>query len=137
MDILAYSACLGLVILLGGQPERVGAGIFIIGSIATALVGGGFVQTSTRDALEFGVMAVDIGILLALWALALSSARFWTYWVTGWQLIVVLVHLQMVLAANILPYAYGYASMYLSFPMVVLMMFASASFRLRQVEPTP
>lgn len=135
MDILAYSACLGLVLLLGGQPERVGATIIIFGSLATGVVSDGVLGISTWEHLEIGIMAVDIVVLAALWGIALTSNRFWPYWVTAWQLIAVLVHLQMVFFANIVPTAYSYASMYLAFPMVLLMMFASLNFRLRRLEP--
>ncbi len=135
MDILAYSACLGLVLLLGGQPERVGAAIIIIGSLATGIVSAGVLGSSTWDRLEIGIMLIDAVVLVGLWGIALTSNRFWPYWVTAWQLIAVLVHLQMVFFANIVPTAYSYASMYLAFPMVLLMMFASLNFRLRRMEP--
>lgn len=134
MDILAYSACLGLILLLGGQPERVGAAIIIVGSLATAVVSAGILGSSTWEHLEIGIMAVDIVVLAALWGVALTSNRFWPYWITAWQLIAVLVHLQMVFFANIIPEAYSYASMYLAFPMVLLMLFASVTRRLRWME---
>lgn len=135
MDILAYSACLGLVLLLGGQPERVGATIVILGSLATGVVSAGVLGSSSWEHLEIGIMAVDIAVLCALWGIALSSNRFWPYWVTAWQLIAVLVHLQMVFFANILPNAYSYASMYLAFPMVLMLLFASVNFRLQRLQP--
>lgn len=134
MDILAYSACLGLILLLGGQPERVGALIIITGSLATGVVAAGVLGSSTWDHLETAILAVDIIVLGALWGVALTSNRFWPYWVTAWQLIAVLVHLQMVFFANIIPEAYSYATMYLAFPMVLLMLFASVSHRLRWME---
>lgn len=134
MDILAYSACLGLVFLLGGQPERFGAAIIAAGSLATAVVSAGILGISTWDHLEIGIMAVDVVVLAALWGVALTSNRFWPYWVTAWQLIAVLVHLQMVFFANIIPEAYSYASMYLAFPMVLLMLFATVNLRLRRME---
>lgn len=134
MDILAYSACLGLILLLGGQPERVGALILIIGSLATGVVSAGVLGSSTWDHLETGILAVDVIVLLALWGVALTSNRFWPYWVTAWQLIAVLVHLQMVFFANIVPTAYAYASMYLAFPMVMLMLFASVTRRLHWMD---
>ena len=109
MDILAYSACLGLVLLLGGQPERVGAAIIIIGSLATGIVSAGVLGSSTWDRLEIGIMLIDAVVLVGLWGIALTSNRFWPYWVTAWQLIAVLVHLQMVFFANIVPTAYSYA----------------------------
>jgi Zn-dependent protease len=134
LDILAYSACLGLILLLGGQPERVGAIILIVGSLATGVVSAGIMGSSTWDDLETGILAVDVVVLIALWAVALTSDRFWPYWVTAWQLLAVLVHLQMVFFANIVPSAYSYASMYLAFPMVLLMLFASVTRRLRWME---
>lgn len=75
-------------------------------------------------------MLVDIVVLAALWSIALTSDRFWPYWVTAWQLIGVLVHLQMVFFANILPTAYGYVTMYLAFPMVLVMLAAAVRHRL-------
>lgn len=134
MDILAYSACLGLILLLGGQPERVGAAVIIVGSLATGVVSAGVLGSSSWNHLEIGIMIIDIVVLAALWGVALSSNRFWPYWITAWQLIAVLVHLQMVFFANILPSAYSYASMYLAFPMVLLMLFASVNFRIRRME---
>jgi hypothetical protein len=135
LDILAYSACLGLVLLLGGQPERVGATIVILGSLATGVVSAGVLGSSSWDHLETGILAIDLAVLGALWGIALTSNRFWPYWVTAWQLIAVLVHLQMVFFANILPTAYSYASMYLAFPMVLTMLFASVNFRLHRLQP--
>lgn len=133
MDVLAYSACLGLIFLLGGRPERIGAAIIIIGSLATGVVAAGVLGSSTWDHLETGVLIVDSAVLIALWGLALTSDRFWPYYVTAWQLIAVMVHLQMVFFANVLPQAYSYASMYLAFPMVLLMLFASVGFRLQRM----
>jgi hypothetical protein len=134
LDILAYSACLGLILLLGGQPERVGALILIAGSLATGVVAAGVLGSSTWDHLETGILAVDIVVLVALWCVALTSDRFWPYWVTAWQLIAVLVHLQMVFFANIVPSAYSYATMYLAFPMVLLMLFVSVNLRIQSMQ---
>lgn len=85
---------------------------------------------TTWDRLESGVLMVDVMVLVALWGIALTSNRFWPYWVTAWQLIAVLVHLQMVFFANILPTAYGYVAMYLAFPMVLLMLAAAVRHRI-------
>lgn len=134
MDILAYSACLGLVFLLGGQPERVGALILIVGSLATGVVAAGVLGSSTWDYLETGIFIIDVIVLVALWGIALSSDRFWPYWVTAWQLIAVLVHLQMVIFANIMPQAYAYATKYMAFPIVLLMLFASVNRRLQKAD---
>lgn len=134
MDILAYSACLGLILLLGGQPERVGALIIIVGSLATGIVAAGVLGSSTWDHLETAILVVDIVVLAAFWGVALTSNRFWPYWVTAWQIIAVMVHLQMIFFANIVPEAYSYASRYLAFPMVLLMLFASVNRRLRWMD---
>jgi hypothetical protein len=134
LDILAYSACLGLILFMGGQPERVGAAIIIIGSLATGIVSAGVLGSSSWDRLETGILLVDVTVLAALWGIALSSNRFWPYWVTAWQLIAILVHLQMVFFANIMPNAYSYTSRYLAFPMVLLMLFASVNFRVQSMQ---
>jgi hypothetical protein len=131
LDILAYSACLGLVFLLGGQPERVGALILIVGSLATGVVAAGVLGSSTWVHLETGIFIIDVIVLFALWGIALSSDRFWPYWVTAWQLIAVLVHLQMIIFANIMPQAYAYATKYMAFPMVLLMLLASVKRRIQ------
>jgi hypothetical protein len=130
LDIISYFACLGLVVVFGGWPERAGAIITAVGTIATSLV-----AVTVWTDLETGVMLVDMVVLAGFWWIALTSNRFWPYWVTGWQLIAVLVHLQMVVFANVVPTVYGYVSMYLAYPMVLLMIVATVRHRLSEARP--
>jgi hypothetical protein len=125
LDIVSYFACLGLVVVFGGWPERAGALIIAVGTIATSLV-----AVTTWTGIETGVLLVDLAVLAGFWWIALTSNRFWPYWVTAWQLIAVLVHLQMVVFANVVPTVYGYVSMYLAYPMILLMVAAAVQFRL-------
>jgi hypothetical protein len=71
------------------------------------------------------LLLVDLMVLASFWWLALNSRRFWPYWVTGWQLVAVLVHLQRALFADILPEPYALMTMYLAYPTLLLILYAS------------
>ena len=85
------AACLTYSIVRGGWPERLGMLILTIGSVLTPLVNSPLQQR--YSSIEFGVLAVDVGVLFAFLALALSTDRYWPLWTTALQLLVVLAHL--------------------------------------------
>lgn len=71
------------------------------------------------------LLLVDLFVLASFWWLAFISDRFWPYWVTGWQLVAVLVHLQKALFKDILPEPYALMTMYLAYPSLLLILIAS------------
>lgn len=89
-----------------------------VASTATAL-------NANWSGLIVQLLLVDLMVLASFWWLALNSRRFWPYWVTGWQLVAVLVHLQRALFADILPEPYALMTMYLAYPTLLLILYAS------------
>lgn len=124
---LGYLAlCLGLAVVIGGWPERLGAWIAIIGSVATSVV-----TVTTWQGFEGRVFAVDVAVLIGFWAIAMRSNRFWPYWVTAWQLVGVLVHLQSIAFVETYARPYGMLSMYLYVPIVGLIGLSALQYRWR------
>ncbi len=78
----------GLAFVKGDEPERIGAGAFLLGAFATLLV-------HDRGALEgtrWGVLVVDAAFLGVCVALAWKSRRSWPVWACGFQSLVVMSH---------------------------------------------
>jgi hypothetical protein len=69
--------------------------------------------------VEAGLMAVDLIFLLFLIHLSLTSDRFWPLWMTGFHLTSILVHMAMVIAPDIMPWAYATAQGFWSYPMLL------------------
>lgn len=113
-DIFIPTAGILLGIILGGRPERAAAVVTMAAFLASAVV-----SNQTWDSLEWRILAIDTIALSVFWIISLTSNRFWPYWVTAFQLITVLVHLQMILSEP-LKWAYGMLSIYLSIPIVII-----------------
>lgn len=79
----------GYAFLKGDEPERIGAGAYLLGLFASVL-------TQDKAALsgpQWGLMAID-GIMLAVYAgLAWKSRRAWPVWASALQGLVVMIHL--------------------------------------------
>lgn len=105
----------------GRDSEKWGAVTAVAGSLGSTLVA--LNQSWAYLAVE--LFLVDCAVLASFWWLSLTSDRFWPYWVTGWQLVAVLTHLQRALFADILPEPYALLSMYLAYPMLALILLAS------------
>ncbi|NIJ08040.1 hypothetical protein FHS31_001650 [Sphingomonas vulcanisoli] len=81
--------------------------------------------------LEWRIFLIDLGLLLMLLGVALTSARFWPIIMAALQGLSVMAHLAKILDQAILPYVYfGLASL-LSWPIVILLITATARHRLR------
>ena len=55
---------------------------------------------------QYGVLAVDAALLLALTAVALKSDRYWPLWAAGFQLLGVVIHIARIVDPIVLPHAY-------------------------------
>jgi len=74
--------------LKGDEPERFGAGAFVLGWFATLLV-----QTDgSLYQAQPGVFAVDVLMLGVLAALVWKSRRAWPVWAAAMQLLIVMSH---------------------------------------------
>ncbi|WP_147291738.1 hypothetical protein [Sphingorhabdus pulchriflava] len=120
-----YYMFLGLTVVLafwkGAGSEKWGAATALSGSLASSLLG----FDANWSKLIVDLMLVDLIVLASFWWLSLRSDRFWPYWVTGWQLVAVLVHAQRALFDDILPAPYALMTMYLAYPMLALIICAS------------
>ena len=79
----------GLAFLKGDEPERIGAGAFLLGVFATLLIHDGGALTG----VQWGVVAIDVLFLGVCAALAWKSRRSWPVWACGFQSLVVMSHL--------------------------------------------
>lgn len=90
--VLLLGACL-YATLRGGAPERIGAVILILATLASALA----LEMSAHRyrQTELATMWVDIAMTIAFLALALRAQRYWPMWVSMVQLDLVAMHLVM------------------------------------------
>jgi len=90
--VLLLGACL-YATLRGGAPERIGAAILILATLASAIT----LELSARryHQTELATMWVDIAMTIAFLALALRAQRYWPMWVSMVQLDLVAMHLVM------------------------------------------
>ncbi len=70
--------------------------------------------------------AVDLGLLLGLYALALRSRRFFPIWMAGFHLIAVTTHLSTVLEPEITPRLYRAMESLWAIPITLAMVFGIA-----------
>ena len=86
-------AAVGVVVvafafLKGDEPERVGGGVYALGSLAALLVQ----NDSQLFGPQWGLMAVETDVLGAYAALAWKSRRSWPIWASALQSVVVMSH---------------------------------------------
>ena len=75
--------------LRGDEPERIGAGAYVLAWFASLLVQG---DGATRD-VQWGLMSIDV-IMLGVYAgLAWKIDRAWPVWAAGLQSLIVMSHL--------------------------------------------
>ncbi|SFS70769.1 hypothetical protein [Brevundimonas viscosa] len=75
--------------LKGDEPERIGAGAFLLGVFAALLLH----DRTALTGVQWGVLAVDLVFLGVCAALAWKSRRSWPVWACGFQSLVVMSHL--------------------------------------------
>ncbi|WP_246331930.1 hypothetical protein [Sphingomonas chungangi] len=113
----------------GGAPERIGAGIFLLAAVLTALVVSPY--ASRFHHIEHGLVAVDFAVFAAFFALSLASERFWPLWIASLQLIAVGTHLVRLIAPDLIPRAYSEIVTFWAYPMLLLLIVATRRHELR------
>lgn len=116
--------CCGYAILRGSRSEYFGAAIMIIGSLLTLAVAQSFGTSWTK--VEVGIFAIDIIVLLAFIYLALKSDRFWPIWAAAFQLLAVIIHSAMIVAAPVTPWAFGTGAVFWAYPMLLALAIGSS-----------
>lgn len=88
----------------GGKPERIAAATYLAGSLLSVSA------ANEADKLfrgpEFGILAVDLLMVMVFTWLALVSTRFWPMWVCAVIWDETIVHAVRTLAPQVIPAAY-------------------------------
>ena len=85
----------------GGTPERLVSVIILVGVAWSALFR--FPYHSPFGVINIGIWSADIVVFIALIATALHSERYWTIWMSSFQLVQVISHLPELLIPHLLP----------------------------------
>ncbi|UKK83160.1 hypothetical protein L7H23_11330 [Sphingopyxis sp. BSN-002] len=107
----------------GGYMERWAAYTALLASVCTTVLA----PAPDWSHIEYSIFAIDIIALASFWFIALKTQRFWPYWITGWQLIAIFGHLQKLMFSEILARPYALLSMYISYPILFVILYASGS----------
>jgi hypothetical protein len=116
---IILAACCLYASIHGGAPERVGALIFFSAAVLTTAALSA--PAARWGAVENGAFAVDIAMLLALFALSLFAERLWPLWVTALQLIGVAGHAVKLVDQEVIREAYAFVMAFWSYPMLSLL----------------
>lgn len=114
-----------VAICRGGQLERWAAYTALVASLCTTLLEPAPAWTH----VEVDIFVIDVAVVLIFWMIALKTQRFWPYWITGWQLISIFGHIQKLMFSEILAQPYALLSMYISYPILLVILYASSSAR--------
>lgn len=109
----------GYAVAKGGAPERV-VGLSLLLAFTLSIL---FQQPSAARFLgvEWGILAVDFGLLGILLSVALYADRFWPLWVAALQALGTGGHLVRGMDHGIEPIAYAILLASWSYPMVLLL----------------
>ena len=107
----------------GGPFERWAAYTALIASVLTTAV----TPFPTWTNIEVNIFIIDVLVLMSFWFIAMRTQSFWPYWITGWQLIAIFGHIQKLMFAEILARPYSLLSVYISYPILLLIIYASGS----------
>lgn len=95
----------GLALWWGKRTERIAALAMFVAWIATP-----FAANPDRWAApQYGVLAVDLTLLLVLMALSLRTDRWWPLWATAFHAVGVCIHVVVMVDPQIWPRAYFFA----------------------------
>jgi hypothetical protein len=90
----AVAVCVtAFAFLKGDEPERIGAGAYILGFLASLLVQ----DTGQLYGTNWFLMAIDIAMLAVLAGLAWKTERAWPVWACALQSVIVLSHLMTII----------------------------------------
>jgi hypothetical protein len=130
-NVLLFGSC-GYALLKGTRDAKVVAVTTLVASMAS------YVLVSRYTGVEFGVLAVDILVLVAFTAVALSSDRFWPMGIAGLQLTTTLGHGLKALDHQMVPIAYAVSLRFRSYPIQIILIIAVwRSLRPKEREPVP
>jgi hypothetical protein len=130
-DILLLLCC-GYALWHGGEPERVGAAIYLVGVLLTHAAASAVARPFSS--MEVGILLVDFTMLIALLALALLAARFWPIWATALHAVSTAGHAVKLVDPTIIPWAYAFVLAFWSYPMLLLLVIGTWNHHRRVVR---
>lgn len=102
----------------GNGDEQLGAGICVLGSIATVIVSSPI--NSLYSNVELGILIVDTAALGGFIIVAIRSSRFWPLWVAGLQLTSVFAHFLKAVHWGMIPQVYAAAERFWIYPIFLV-----------------
>lgn len=102
----------------GGAPERIAAICMVIAMMGTFWAG---LSNPSYRGVQWDMLLIDIGLLLALSVLAGIADRFWPIWLAAFQLVAVAAHGVTAYNPEILPVAYWWIVGKIAYPMVAIL----------------
>lgn len=93
IGLICAVAVTAFAFLKGDEPERLGAGIFMLGFFASQLLQ----DLTLMEGARWGMMAIDVVMLIVFSALAWKSGRAWPVWVCALQSLIVMSHVTTIL----------------------------------------
>jgi hypothetical protein len=111
--------CSGYAVVFGGRDGRWAAFLLLAASglsLPPTLMDQAYVET------ELILFAVDLLFLAGLYALMLTSGRFWPIWMTGFHLVVVVTHLSTMLVPDFTPRIYRAMASFWAIPITLTLL---------------
>jgi hypothetical protein len=125
-------ACCAYAFIEGGAPERIGAAIYLTGSVLT------YVSLETSPirfrGVEVGVFIIDIVVFLGFVLIALRANRYWPLWVSALVGLGLVGHLAMLLHPRVIPWAYAVVLSIWSYPILLLIAAGTYAHRRRLIR---
>lgn len=115
--------CCGYAIRFGERDGRLAAFLILAASglsLPPTLMEQAYAKT------ELFIFAVDLLLLAGLYALTLTSRRYWPIWMTGFHLIAVVTHLSTMLVPDFTPRLYRAMGSFWAIPMPLVMIIGIA-----------
>lgn len=120
---LILLACAIYCLWRGGWTERVGVVLAVAASVLSRLAQ--LMSDTAWIAPQIGIACIDVVMLSALVALALTSDRFWPIWASSFHLVGLSTHLAKAVDTQIVPLAYSLLSGFWGYPVLGLMVLGS------------
>lgn len=115
--------CCAYVAFKGGAPEKIGVSIILIGSILSTAA---LTSPARRfTSVEVGVVIVDAAAFLALLVLSMRAERFWTLWVTAFQLIATVAHAVKLIESDMIRAVYAIVMGLWTYPVLLIIVFGT------------
>ena len=124
-----FLASCGYALIRGGAPERIAASTFAFAATLSVILKPS--HHGNFEHIEWSFVAIDIGVLLTLVLLLVFAQRLWPIWMAAFQAVQLVLHVPMLLPADIDSWAYWRATASLSYPMLILLAVATWCHRKR------